>query len=212
MKKWVWILLLLKSFVIYYYLRRKAMKFIDILKSNKSKKHFEEQISIIYIDLYKFIYSIIKNQNLAEDIFQQTLMKAYEKFDTIKDITKFKSWIFTIAKNESLSWIRKYNREIPSEDTYLELLGGYSEDIPEELLINHEITEQVKESIKILNIVDQEIMYLRYYYDLNFREIALILNLNENTVKTKHKRAKKKIYAYLVCDDASFEVAATFLD
>jgi len=188
------------------------MKFIDILKSNKSKKHFEEQISIIYIDLYKFIYSIIKNQNLAEDIFQQTLMKAYEKFDTIKDITKFKSWIFTIAKNESLSWIRKYNREIPSEDTYLELLGGYSEDIPEELLINHEITEQVKESIKILNIVDQEIMYLRYYYDLNFREIALILNLNENTVKTKHKRAKKKIYAYLVCDDASFEVAATFLD
>jgi RNA polymerase sigma-70 factor (ECF subfamily) len=198
--------------VIYYYLRRKAMKFNDILKSNKSKKHFEEQISIIYRDLYKFIYSIIKNQNLAEDILQQTLMKAYEKFDTIKDITKFKSWIFTIAKNESLSWIRKYNREIPSEDTYLELLGGYSEDIPEELLIKHEITEQVKESIKILNLVDQEIMYLRYYYDLNFREIALILNLNENTVKTKHKRAKKKIYAYLVCDDASFEVGVMFIN
>ncbi|MGK0469222.1 MAG: RNA polymerase sigma-70 factor (ECF subfamily) [Clostridium sp.] len=46
-------------------------------------------------------------------------MKAYEKFDTIEDIKKIKSWIFTIAKNESLSWIRKYNREIPSENTYL---------------------------------------------------------------------------------------------
>ncbi|MBW9159475.1 RNA polymerase sigma factor [Clostridium tagluense] len=188
------------------------MKFIDILKSKKRKNHFEEQISIVYKDLYKFIYSIIKNQNLAEDILQQTLMKAYEKFDTIQDIKKFKSWVFTIAKNESLSWIRKYNREIPSEDTYLELLAGSSEDIPEELLIKREIKEQIKESIKILNSVDQEIIYLRYYYDLSLKEIALILNLNENTVKTKHKRAKKQIYTHLICADPSFEVAAAVID
>jgi len=188
------------------------MNFFDILKSNKRKNHFEEQIAIVYKELYKFIYSIIKNQNLAEDVLQQTLMKAYEKFDTIQDIKKFKSWIFTIAKNESLSCIRKYNREIPSEDIYLELLGGSSEDIPEELLIKSEIKEQVKASIKMLNPVDQEIIYLRYYYDLNFNEIALILNLNENTVKTKHKRAKTKIYTHLICTDASFEVAATVVD
>jgi RNA polymerase sigma-70 factor (ECF subfamily) len=188
------------------------MKFIDILKFNKRKNHFEEQISLVYKELYKFIYSIIKNENLAEDILQETLMKAYEKFDTIEDIKKFKPWIFTIAKNESLSWIRKYNREIPSEDTYLELLGGHSEDIPEELLIKHEIKEQVKESIKMLNHVDQEIIYLRYYYDLSLKEIALILNLNENTVKTKHKRAKEKIYTNLICADASPEVAAIVLD
>ena len=188
------------------------MKFIDILKSNKRKKQFEEQIYLIYSDLYKFIYSIVKNQNLTEDVLQQTLMKAYEKFDTIEDIKKIKSWIFTIAKNESLSWIRKYNREIPSENTYLELLEGYSEDIPEELLVKRETNEQIKESIKMLNPVDQEIIYLRYYCDLNLNEIALILNLNINTVKTKHKRAKNKIYKHLICADASFEVAATVLD
>ena len=188
------------------------MKFIDILKPNKRKNHFEEQISIVYKELYKFIYSIIKNQNLAEDILQQTLMKAYEKFDTIQDIKKFKSWIFTIAKNESLSCIRKYNREIPSEDTYLELVGGSSEDIPEELLIKREIKEQVREAIKMLNPVDQEIIYLRYYYDLSLNEIALILNLNENTVKTKHKRAKKQIHTHLICADAYFEVAAATID
>jgi RNA polymerase sigma-70 factor (ECF subfamily) len=134
------------------------MKPNDIIKFNKRKNHFEEQISLAYKELYKFIYSIIKNQNLIEDILQQTLMKAYEKFNTIEDIKKFKPWIFTIAKNESLSWIRKYNRKIPSEDTYLELLGGYSEDIPKELLIKHEIKEQGKESIKMLNLVDQEII------------------------------------------------------
>ncbi|WP_435791352.1 RNA polymerase sigma factor [Clostridium sp.] len=188
------------------------MKFIDVFKSNKRKKAFEEQMSIVYKELYKFIYSIIKNQNLAEDILQQTLMKAYEKFDTIEDIKKFKPWIFTIAKNESLSWIRKYNREIPSEDTYLELLGNSSEDIPEELLIKRETNEQIKQSIKMLNPVDQEIIYLRYYCDLNLNEIALILNLNINTVKTKHKRAKNKIYTHLICADPSFEVAATVLD
>ncbi len=188
------------------------MKFIDILKTNKRKNNFEHQISIVYKDLYKFIYSIIKNQTLTDDMLQQTLMKAYEKFDTIQDITKFKPWIFTIAKNESLSWLRKYNREIPSEDPYLELLGSSSEDIPEELLLKWEIKKQVKESIKILNPVDQEIIYLRYYNDLNFNEIALILNLNESTVKTKHKRAKKKIYDYLICADESFQVSAGVID
>jgi len=188
------------------------MKFIDILKSNKREKHFEEQMSIVYKELYKFIYSIIKNQNLTEDILQQTLMKAYEKFDAIQDIKKFKPWIFTIAKNESLSWIRKYSREIPSEDTYLGVLGGSSEDIPEELLIKNETKKQVIEAIKTLNSVDQEIIHLRYYWDLTLNEIALILNLNENTVKTKHKRAKQKIYTYLICDEASFEVAASVLD
>lgn len=188
------------------------MTFIDMLKSNKRKKQFEEQISIVYKELYKFIYSIIKNQNLAEDVLQQTLMKAYEKFHTIQDIKKFKSWIFTIAKNECLSWIRKYSREIPSEDTHLELLVGSSEDIPEELLIKREIKEQVKESIKMLNPVEQEIVYLRYYYDLSFSEISLVLNLNENTVKTKHKRAKARIYTHLMCADASSEVAATVID
>ncbi|MGK0468940.1 RNA polymerase sigma factor [Clostridium sp.] len=188
------------------------MKFIDILKSNKRKKQFEEQIYIIYRDLYKFIYSIVKNQNLTEDVLQQTLMKAYENFDKIEDIKKIKSWIFTIAKNESLSWIRKYNREIPSENTYLELLDGSSEDIPEELLVKRETNEQIKEIIKMLNPVDQEIIHLRYYCDLNLNEIALILNLNINTVKTKHKRAKNKIYTHLICDDPSFEVAATVID
>jgi RNA polymerase sigma-70 factor (ECF subfamily) len=79
-------------------------------------------------------------------------------------------------------------------------------------LVKRETNEQIKESIKMLNPVDQEIIYLRYYYDLNFSEIALILNLNENTVKTKHKRAKKKIYTHLICDDSSFEVAATVID
>ena len=188
------------------------MKIIDIFKSNKRKKHFEEQISKIYKELYKFIYSIIKNQNLAEDILQQTLMKAYEKFDKIQDIKKFKPWIFTIAKNESISWIRKYNREIPSEDNYLELLVGSSEDIPEELLIKRETKEQIMESIKMLNPVDQDIIYLRYYHDLSLNEIALILNLNENTVKTKHKRAKEKIYTNLINTDASFKVAAAIID
>jgi len=188
------------------------MDFINIFRPNIRKKIFEEQIAIVYKELYKFIYSIIKNQNLTDDILQQTLMKAYEKFDTIQDIKKFKPWIFTIANNESLSWIRKYNREIPSEDTYLELLGGSSEDIPEELLIKREIKKQVIESINMLNSVDQEIIFLRYYYDLSLNEIALILNLNENTVKTKHKRAKKKIYTHLICADASFEVAAVVIE
>lgn len=189
------------------------MKLTNIFKHNKGKRYFEEKITLIYKDLYKFIYYIIKNQNLTEDILQETLMKAYEKFDTIKDIQKFKPWIFSIAKNESLSWIKKYNREIPSENIYLEMLSDSLGDIPEELLIKNETREQVRESIKVLKPIDQEIMYLRYYYDLTLNEIALILNMNENTVRTHHMRSKEKIYKHIVYDNkSSLEIAATILD
>ncbi len=187
------------------------MKLINIFKQNKSKKYFEEQISLIYKDLYKFIYSIIKNQHLTDDILQETLMKAYEKFDTIKDINKFKSWIFTIAKNESISWIKKYNREIPSEYIHLELSADFLGDITGDLLIKSETKEQIRESIKMLKPIDQEIMYLRYYYDLNLNEIALILNLNHNTVRTKHVRAKEKIYKHVLYSESSLEIAAATL-
>ncbi|MPM74713.1 ECF RNA polymerase sigma factor SigM [bioreactor metagenome] len=187
------------------------MKLINIFKHNKSKKYFEDQISLIYKDLYKFIYSIIKNQHLTDDILQETLMKAYEKFDTIKDINKFKSWIFTVAKNESLSWIKKYNREIPSQEIHLELSADFLEDITGDLLIKSETKEQIRESIKMLKPIDQEIMYLRYYYDLNLNEIALILNLNHNTVRTKHVRAKEKIYKHVLYNESSLEIAAATL-
>lgn len=183
------------------------MKLINIFKLNKDKKEFEKQVSLIYEDLYKFIYSMIKNSHLTEDIFQETLMKAYEQFHTIKNIKKFKSWIFTIAKNESLAWIKRYSREISSEIIPSELMESFSEDVPEVLLLRQETKQQVKECIKILKPVEQEIMYLRYYYDLTLNEIALILNLNENTVKTKHVRAKKKIYTYI----SSPEVATATL-
>ena len=188
------------------------MKLTNILKHNKNRKYFEQQISLIYKDLYKFIYSIIKNQHLTEDILQETLMKAYEKFHTINDLHKFKSWIFTIARNESLFCIKKYKREIQSEDIYLEFRQEFSQDVPDELVINREIKEHVRESIKVLKPIDQEIMYLRYYYDLTLSEIALILNMNENTVKTHHSRSKEKIYKHIAYNKPFFEVAATTLE
>lgn len=184
------------------------MKLVSILKLNKNKKSFEKQLSLVYEDLYKFIYSILKNPHLTEDILQETLVKAYEQFDTIKDIEKFKSWIFTIAKNESLAWIKKYSREVPIETAPLKLLESFSEDIPERLLMEQELKQQIKECIEMLKPIEQEIMYLRYYNDLTLNEIALALNLNENTVKTKHARAKRKIYTYI----SSSEVAATTLE
>ncbi|KOA75906.1 hypothetical protein ADU80_09580 [Clostridium botulinum] len=173
------------------------MELINILE----RKHFEKHLFPIYKDLYKFIYSIMNNHYLTEDVFQETLVKAYEKINTIRDIRKFKTWIFSIAKNESLCWIKKYNIEILSEDSYLELLTCFSKNVPEELLLKSEMKVQIKKIIKVLKPVDQKIMYLKYYRDLTLNEISLMLDMNKNTVKTRHMRAKKKIYNHIVYDN-----------
>lgn len=103
------------------------MKLINIFKLNKNKKSFEKQVYFIYKDLYRFIYSVVKHPDLTEGLLQETLIKSYEQFYKVKDVEKFKEGIFTIAKNESLMWIKKYRRDVPGEAVSIELLEGFSE-------------------------------------------------------------------------------------
>ena len=71
-------------------------------KENEDEQlsYFKELFSLVYNDLYRFIYSIALNKYLAEDILQETAIIGYKHFYELKDKEKFKSWIFTIAKEK----------------------------------------------------------------------------------------------------------------
>lgn len=67
---------------------------------SKENTSFDELAASIALELYKFIFTIVRNKYLADDVIQETLMKGFKSFDTLKDMNKFKSWMFTIAKRE----------------------------------------------------------------------------------------------------------------
>ena len=187
------------------------MTILNKLTKRRKLKLFEKKVHEIYKDLYRFIYSILKNKELTEDVLHDTLIKAYEKFDTLRDIDKFKPWMMSIAKNKSISIINKYKRETPYEDVFIDVIS-VNEDIPEKILLNDEIKLYIKNSMKFLSPIDREIIQLRYYCDLNFTEIALALNMNVNTIRTKHMRAKMQMQKYLIKELGNEEVAATLYE
>lgn len=169
-------------------------------KKNEQEKlkQFKELIPLIYKDLYKFIFLIVKNKNLSEDILQETLIQAYENFHSLKDIDKFKPWIFTIARRKALEVIKKYKREIPSEAPILELLDDDEYTLPEDTIITKELTDVMVNGINSLKSDQRDIIHLRYYLGMSFDEIASTLNINHNTVRVKHMRAKKYLFKYLM--------------
>lgn len=156
-------------------------------------KLFEEQVHPIYKDLFRYIYSIVRNSALAEDTLQNTLEKAYKSMASFEGRSKFKTWIYTIARNESITLLRKYRRENLTGGLQLDMLCSGEQLLPEEHIINAELRDQVVETINRLRPEYRDLIILRYYGGLSIEEISIALNVKINTVKTWHMRAKEKI-------------------
>lgn len=156
-------------------------------------KLFEEQIHLIYKSLYRYIYSIIRNPALAEDALQNTLEKAYKSFAALKDKNKFKTWMYSIARNETITLLRKYARESLTEEVEINKFFSEKQLLPEDYVINGEIRSHIVEMINQLKPEFRDLILLRYYAEMSLEEISAILNVKINTVKTRHMRAKEKM-------------------
>lgn len=162
-------------------------------KKKDNMKLFEEKIYPIYKELYRFISCITRNETLAEDALQNTMEKAYGSIASLREPDKFKAWIFTIAKNETITLLRKYRRDTVMVCDNIDAEVEDTKLLPDELMINNEVRDYIIELINQLKPEYRDIILLRYYTDLSLQEIADVLNTNLNTVKTRHKRAKTKI-------------------
>lgn len=151
---------------------------------------FKELFSLIYSDLYNFIYSIALNQHLAEDILQETAIIGYKNFDDLKDKDKFKSWIFTIAKREAIRKIRQNSREIImiQPEQYQNLVRDSSIEMAV-FEDNVETHMAVIEALKKLPPEYKDIIDLVYYSGFSLTEVAEMMNSNYNTIKSRHLRA-----------------------
>lgn len=174
---------------------------LEDLKTDKEQKKevkcFEERIASIYGDLYRYIYCISGNRILAEDAIQNTLLNAYMHISDLNDKDKFKSWIFTIGKRESINLLRKYKRELSLDSEDFEEIVDEQSILPDNYVLTNELKQAVVEGINSLNPRDREIVILYYYADLNLQEIAETLNINSNTVRTRHRSIKKSILKFL---------------
>jgi RNA polymerase sigma-70 factor (ECF subfamily) len=137
--------------------------------------------------LYAYIFYTVRDHEMAEDVFQETFFKA---ITTIRqgrytETGKFKAWLTRIAHNLIIDFFRqKKNENTVSNDGYeIDLLNNssLSEDTVEMEMVKAQVFNDVKKLIGFLPDVQREVLEMRYYRDLSFKEIADATGVSINT-------------------------------
>jgi len=137
--------------------------------------------------VYTYILLTIKNQQLAEDLFQETFIKVIQSLrgGKYKDNGKFLSWVIRIAHNLIIDHFRKEKQmnAISNDDSEVDLFNSkkLSDSNIEELIINNQIKSEIRILINELPDDQREVVLLRHYGGLSFKEIANQTDVSINT-------------------------------
>ena len=158
------------------------------------QKAFNYLLDIYWDAVYGFQLKRTHNENDAEDITIQTFSKAFDKIDTFNEKYTFKTWLITISKNIHIDLLRKEKNSIThviskdGRDIFQVLDESPS---PEDKLITEQHLAKLLRDIKKLKPHYQEVINLRYFQELSYKEISKELKEPINNVKVKLLRAKK---------------------
>ena len=137
--------------------------------------------------VYSYILLIVKKQELAEDIFQETFIKVIRSLKKGKYIEngKFISWVLRISHNLIIDHFRKEKLKgtVSNDSLEIDIFNSqrFSEDTIEDQMVNNQILSEVKDLIKELPDDQQQVIIMRHYLDLSFKEIAEQTDVSINT-------------------------------
>lgn len=159
------------------------------------EKSLEVLIKRYLKPIYSFVYRYVGNGQEAEDITQEVFVKIWRNLKKFDQNKNFKTWIFSIAKNTSINWLRK-KKAIPfsnfeneeGENMLAETLADPA-PLPNEILEQAGIAKILNVAINKLNPKYRMVLFLYYNDHFTFREIAEILDEPINTIKSRHRRA-----------------------
>ncbi|WP_040206133.1 RNA polymerase sigma factor [Neobacillus jeddahensis] len=160
-----------------------------------NKVDFSEVYKEFYKRLFHISYSITRDLHLAEDVVQETFIKAMNKVDTIEDAKKVGAWLSVIATRTAIDFVRKERKTkaILMEQDMLECLGKEMQQNVEEEVESGMLAEQVHCAIGKLTHEYRDVLTLKISHGLKEHEIASILDLNPSTVKTRIYRGRKQL-------------------
>ena len=168
-------------------LKKMSDEELVVLYSKGENQAFDTLLNRYQNRLYSYIYFIVKSTELAEDIFQETFVKAIMtiKQGRYTENGKFPAWLTRIAHNLIIDNYRQERNEnvISNDDSEIDLLNNMklSEGNIEMEIINDQIHNDVRHLVKLLPDNQREVVYMRFYQDLSFKEIADITGVSINT-------------------------------
>ncbi|MEG1684396.1 MAG: sigma-70 family RNA polymerase sigma factor [Bacteroides sp.] len=158
-----------------------------ILYSKGENQAFDVLLGRYKNRLFSYIYFIVRNTELAEDIFQETFVKAIMTIrqGRYTENGKFPAWLTRIAHNLVIDYFRQENNEnvVSNDDSEIDLLNNINlvEATIESNIIDGQIKEDVRKLVKNLPDNQREVVYMRYYQNLSFKEISESTGVSINT-------------------------------
>lgn len=183
--------------------RRTATKQNDAGLLRKAKQGDDAALSAIYKNTYSEVWrtirSIVKNEDDAADILQDTYLKAFSKLDQLENAESLRPWLRQIAANTARNYLVKKKpllfSEIADEDEEkpLEIEDDRLEALPEAQLDQRETQRLVREMLDALSDKQRVIMSLYYDQELSVKQIAEQLGIPQNTVKSQLRYGRQNI-------------------
>jgi RNA polymerase sigma factor (sigma-70 family) len=154
--------------------------------------------------LFKFIFNLLQEYDLACDVLQHVFLQLYLSLPTLETEKPLKSWLFQVARNRCLDELRRkrvvrFSELETSHEGESEMLTFVPDPhpLPEEIAERHEVQERLQSAIQCLPPRFRSVVFLRYSKQLTFPEIGKTLGMPEATAKTYFSRAKPLLRASL---------------
>ena len=163
---------------------------------------FETELYPFTDAVYNFAVRLTNDASRADDLVQETFMKAWRFIDSYQEGTNAKAWLFRICKNAFINEFRAKNREPQSVDIDLVSVGRNAKGVVRDAHLLEEIGtgelgDEVMAALNTLN-PDNRLVVLLDFEDFTYKEIAAILNVPLNTVRTRLHRARQNMADMLI--------------
>lgn len=151
--------------------------------------------------VFSLIVRMVNSEEDAEELTQDTFMKAFEHLSSFNGKSNFSTWIYRIAYNTALSFLRKKNVEqtVIDDNQWNRISDTQIDDA-----LNNESEEQIEklqQALTKLTAEERALVTLFYEEEHSIQELAQILNLNEGNIKVKLHRLRKKLYVLMQKED-----------
>ncbi|SME20368.1 RNA polymerase sigma factor SigM [Bacillus mobilis] len=142
-------------------------------------------------EILQLVYSYVNNKEIAEDVTQDIFVKCYKSLHTYKGKSNVKTWLWRIAINQCKDYVKSwYNKKVIVTEDEAAYIGVQNDSVEQTVIQNAEDRE-LASAVMNLPIKYREVIYLFYYEELSIKEIAIVIDVKENTIKTRLKKAKE---------------------
>jgi RNA polymerase sigma-70 factor, ECF subfamily len=154
---------------------------------------FERLYRLYEKRVYQYVFTLVNDQTLAEDIVGETMIAVWRGADTFSGTSRLSTWIFGIARHKSLDALRRTGRQQREVD-----LDGApdlptQEDSPFDDVHRKQLKSLMQRALATLSREHQEVLRLVFFEELPYEEIAVLLSIPTNTVKTRVFYAKQQL-------------------